>query len=562
MKKNVKRVLSFVLALTSGLSVVSITACRRDTGRDVDEEKSQLTIGNYDGGLGHVWLERIAAQFETDYADYSFEEGKKGCQVWIDNRLQEYAGDQLLSVIPYGEASIICTQSCDYENLQANGVLHDITSWVSEDVYDANGDIIYDADGKVTKTGALKSILDSLQSEYEAYYNMDGKYYGLPFSQLVAGIWYDAQLFDAKGLYFFANGSIGAKAVDITDGLAGKGPDGTSGTSDDGLPETWRQFRVLMQTMKTNGVIPFTWDGAHNYQRCWFANAIVASYEGYDDMNLNYAAMGQDTNQPEINVTGANNVGLLAEQNGRKAMAYAVRDIVQSGNYSAAAFNGSQTHTGAQREFLESTNTSTPIGMFIEGSFWLNEARDVCDEMQKLDSEWGYYTRDVRYMPFPRFEADGDLPAQTHSEITMSAALCDTAILVKKDLDCEDLVKTFYQYMHSREAMVICEADTLTIRPFDYEIKESELTAMPKLIQSIHNFLDEGAKIVNTLPKSDFAKNNSSKLESWTIASKISKNNIGEVKDPFYTYYANANLTWKEYYEGIKTLTLKNWPLS
>lgn len=561
MKKTAKKVLSLVLAITSASSVAAMTACDRDSGRKIDKTKSQLTIGNYEGGLGDYWLKRIAKKFESDYADYSFEDGKTGCQIWIDNRKTEYAGDQLLAVLPYGEASIVCTQSCDYANLQANGVLYDVTDWVSEKVYDENGDMIYDANGMVTHAGAQKSILDSLQSEYEAYYNINDRYFGMPFSQLIAGMWYDADLFNDKGYYFFANGAIGAKAIDIADGLAGKGPDGREGTSDDGLPETWSQFKLLMQTMKTSGVIPFTWDGAHNYQRNWFANAVVASYEGYDDMNLNYSLSGQDSDQPEINVTGADTVGLLANQNGRKAMAYAIRDIVRSGNYSSTAFNGSQTHTGAQREFLESTNTTMPIGMLIEGSFWLNEGREVCNEMEKLNDEWGYYKRNVRYMPIPRFEADGDLPAQSHSNITLSSQLDDTAILVKENLDCEKLVKAFYQYMHSRESMVICETDTLTIRPFDYIAKESEIKAMPKLMQSLRNLIDEGAKIVNNLPKTSLAKNSKTKTTDWLVTAIIDKKDIGEVKDPFYVFQKNSSLTWLEYYEGVKKATLKNWPL-
>ena len=266
MRKMMKKVTSLALAVVSVTSLISFAACDpREGGEEVDPTKSQLTIGNYDGGLGHYWLERIIEKFESDYADYSFETGKTGCQIWIDNRLTEYAGDQLLAVLPYGEASIVCTQSCDYENLQANDVLYDVTNWVKEAVYDANGDIIYGSDGKITKTGAQKSILDSLQAEYEEYYNIDDKYYGMPFSQLIAGMWYDADLFNSKGYYFFSNGTIGAKAVDVADGLAGNGPDAKPGTSDDGLPATWSQFKQLMQAMRTTGVIPFTWDGAHHY---------------------------------------------------------------------------------------------------------------------------------------------------------------------------------------------------------------------------------------------------------------------------------------------------------
>ena len=102
----------------------------------------------------------------------------------------------------------------------------------------------------------------------------------------------------------------------------------------------------------------------------------------------------------------------------------------------------------------------------------------------------------------------------------------------------------------------------LPIRPFDYEVKDAERQAMPRPIQSIRDLLNEGAKIVNNLPKSEFAKNNKTRLNNWIVVSDIENKNIGEVSDPFYQYQKYSDLTWQDYYEGIKKATLKDWPLA
>ena len=182
--------------------------------------------------------------------------------------------------------------------------------------------------------------------------------------------------------------------------------------------------------------------------------------------------------------------------------------------------------------------------------------------MEKLNPEWGYAKRNVRYMPIPRFEADGDLPAQESTDMVLSSQLDDTAILVKKNLECEELTKLFYQYLHSRESMVICERDTLTFRPFDYQLVGNEYNELPQIVKSIREKIDDGARIINNLPKSSLAKNTLTKRRDWLVAANISKNNIGSTQDIFYVFKDYASLTWQEYYEGIVNSTVGNFPLA
>ena len=562
MKKSVKKLLALVLSVAISLSVVGCSVGEGDewgeTEREIDKNKTQLYVGNYDGGLGHEWLNKIIANFEEDYKDYHFEEGKTGVQVFVTNKKNEFAGDQLLANLPYSQESIVCTQSVDYPVLTANNVLYDVTEWVTENIFDNNGDLIYDADGKITKAGATSNIIGKLDSEYASYFNVGGHYYGMPFSTLIGGMYYDADLFEDKGLYMFDDGTFGAKQADINDGIASKGPDGKTGTYDDGLPETWEQFKALMNTMIGQSITPFTWDGAHDYQRRWFCNSILASYEGYNDFMLNFTLNGTDSSQGFV-ITDATGY-LLGGQDGRRAVCQAVYDIVSnSQNYSSAAFAGAQTHVIAQREFLESTNTNHKIAMFIEGSYWLNEGRAVCNEMAEIKDKWSYYNRNVKYMPMPRFIGTEGVPDQTNTETVLTGQLSTTGILVNAKLTNPELTKLFFQYMHSRKSLVICETDTITFRPFEYAFTAEEKKGLSKLGMSMREIIESEVKITNTLPKSNKVRNNSTFFDSWAITSSTV---YGTQNELFRAFKNNSALDVEAYANGINEYTIKNYPKS
>lgn len=69
MKKNLA-----VFAMIAAM-VVPFSACGGQ-GNGIDETKTQLYVGVYDGGLGTDSVYSMAKRFEAKYADYSFEEGK------------------------------------------------------------------------------------------------------------------------------------------------------------------------------------------------------------------------------------------------------------------------------------------------------------------------------------------------------------------------------------------------------------------------------------------------------------------------------------------------------
>ena len=88
MKKLVKSVLAMILAV---IMIVPMTACNRDPGlvggEPVEHSKTQLYVSNFNGGYGDEWLQKLAARFEEEYKDTSFEKDKMGVQVLVDSLL-------------------------------------------------------------------------------------------------------------------------------------------------------------------------------------------------------------------------------------------------------------------------------------------------------------------------------------------------------------------------------------------------------------------------------------------------------------------------------------------
>ena len=81
MRKTTKRIL---VACLAACVIPSLTSCLgRDDGEKIDEAKSQLYIGVWDGGYGISWAEKWGDDFEELYKDHSFESGKTGVQVHV-----------------------------------------------------------------------------------------------------------------------------------------------------------------------------------------------------------------------------------------------------------------------------------------------------------------------------------------------------------------------------------------------------------------------------------------------------------------------------------------------
>ena len=116
--KNMRKLLVFALAVITAMSACLITSCGEEPDDlvQVDTSKSQIYIGNYDGGVGSAWIKAVGDNFEKTYAETSFEEGKKGVQVIINNS-KNIDGGTIGSIINTSTNEVWFTEQIYYYSL-------------------------------------------------------------------------------------------------------------------------------------------------------------------------------------------------------------------------------------------------------------------------------------------------------------------------------------------------------------------------------------------------------------------------------------------------------------
>lgn len=403
-----KRFKSVIAAALAAVTCMSVCACGGDKE---DSTKTYLDVGVFDAGLGTVYFDEMKKDFEAYYANESFEDGKTGVVLRPTKKNTEFNPAQLLTSMKDYQPVLYLLNTGDYEAFTSAELFTDVSDVMTEKYLDENGEIAKDT-GKT----ATQSIEDTMLDGYsDVFKKDDGKYYAVPFMYSAPGIIFDADLFDEQSLYFKADGTVGANAADLAAQNCSAGTDGKSGTYDDGLPATWEQFLMLLSAIRNKGLTPFTWaESPSTYQISRVFNIIHANYEGYDDFMLNYSLSGTDNELGEINDS---NYDKLLEQEGRKAAIKAFYDITKNaGNYSVkAAPAGGNTHTTAEREFIQSKRYGTRIAMFVENSYWEQEARSVFDGEPQPEQN-GYGKRNFKYLTMPKFVGMEGVEDQTNEE--------------------------------------------------------------------------------------------------------------------------------------------------
>lgn len=470
--KNFKRTKRMTSLVMCGLMVCGATSFAGCFGgeeeREVDTSKTQLNVAVYNGAAGTAWLDAIGAEFEKRYEGVSLEDGKQGVQVWVEPGKDEFTASNLLTSMPDGEYDVYFTQNTNYFQAIDAGVFMDISDLISEK-YDSvdfgNGQNNY-------------SILDKMDRASVDYYgvekNADTNYYAIGWMSPVHGIIYDVDLFCEKGFYFLSDGSLGGNK-DNTAHTLSAGPNGVSGDYDDGLPATWEQMKELMTYMRTEGeTTPFTWSGQYTYQRNNLFDAIWAAYEGYDDYMLNYSMNGKTLiDGQEVTITPETGYK-IASQEGKLAALTAISDIVSNAkNYSDQAFYTSQSHTGAEREFLLSRYEEEPIAMLVEANYWEVEASEYFKEMEEFDEKWAQKNRRFGMMPIPKFIGTAGVPDQTNAETVINANAYMLAA-INSYTKVSKAAKEFFKFAHTNEMLSLATGYMGFSRGFKVKLNDSD----------------------------------------------------------------------------------------
>ena len=397
MKKKRNQIVAIVCAFVSALSCMSFVSCGKDTQKKVDKSKAQLHVSNYDGGVGHDWLDAHIARFEEAYKDYEFIPGKKGVQVWVTNHKNSMAA--ISGKLNGAIEDVYFLEHVNYYDMISQGNFMDITDLVATETLSEYGENV-----------TIESKLHDKVKEYLK--TSDGKYYALPHTQSPTLITYDADLFNRLNLYFDENGVIGKKSTDS--GLS-KGVDGVPGTYDDGLPATYEEFYMLCAKMKQRGVAPMIWSGMYDFYMTRFSKQLRVDFEGAEQAMTAYDFNGTMTHivdtiddngnityKPAMNVTEENGYEMLSSAGYYYAFKF-FEGIVDGEYYSNKAFNDSVSHEDAQETFLLSSFEATEqdIGMLVEGLYWVNEAKGFFKAMEAYPNA-SLKDRNLKVMPLPK----------------------------------------------------------------------------------------------------------------------------------------------------------------
>lgn len=548
-----KKVLAIILCF---VTLFCATACTSrqipsDTG-GVDESKTTvLRVSNYAGGYGSDWLTAVKTRFEEEYKNTSFEDGKTGVYVAVED--VKINGDQLISTsILDSDTDIFFSECIDYDSFIARGFALNITDYVKE-----------------TLPGESKSILDKFSDNQKTNLARNGKYYMVPHYAGFNGITIDEDLFNDKKLFMDQSGNFNKKSTDS--GLS-TGPDGKAGTYDDGLPATLDDFYNLMKTMTQRSITPFIWSADYpayvtKMQESYAADingatntAIGYSFNGtLDNAVASFSADGKPTTE-RLDITTKNGYDIV-KQEGYYYSLELVKKIIDGGYYDEDyCFNGG-TQYETQKRFLQS-NTSIatssgkkPIAMMIEGCWWESEATATFTSMEQqntAEKKYGKKDRNFRFIPFPKATTE-----KVGTGITLLDNLRAYSFInanLEKNESMKKLAVLFLKYCNTDVSLREFTKITSTVKSLDYTMDEDSLKECTTLCKSLLDMKNaEGTTIANQVS------------DSLLFRSTVSNHTNGrryqtdKGVDPVSVFKNNKDYTAQDYFNGMLSYLKADW---
>jgi ABC-type glycerol-3-phosphate transport system substrate-binding protein len=556
-----KKSICFFLAFSIILGFV-LAGCGGSSG--IDSTKSQLYVYNYNGGIGTLWLDILADEFEEKYKEISFEPGKKGVQIIVQR------GKDSPTVLSNSMYQVLFTQGTPYNDFISKKQLIEITDIVVEK---SLSDV---SDGK--ENGTIADKMD--KNQIEAFTAVDGKHYVLPHYECYPGLTYDVDLFIREKLFFKEGG--GWTNIDSEKTV---GPDGERNTYDDGLPSSYEEFYKLIKQMRKVGVTPFIWTGQYTNYVTMLILGLWVAYCGEDEymLNVNFgsgegegveteiitsftetdlftdtAFKGKEPNTQMVTITPEDGYKVFQQAGRYYAMTVLESILSDKGNFSDK-INAVLSHTGAQEEFILSDLENKPIGMIIEGSYWYNEAvesgavkRSVNVYKEKAQN------RNFAWMPLPRqikgtvIEGNG----KKNTLIEELGSFCFINGTIKDKPNIINLAKTFLQFLYTDENLVKFTLITGVAKGVNYQIPSDKLATMNKYYQSLYKIRQDSDIIYPYSNHPIFVNNQSSFSSSATGNYWQSTIEGTPYAYPYPAFDAGKNAV--QYFEGMKK-TQSQW---
>ncbi|MBR1677531.1 MAG: hypothetical protein IJ706_09520 [Clostridia bacterium] len=571
--KQIYRVISIVVS--AALSFAAFCACRGNDGessgdvaKNVDQTKSQLTVANAYGGLGDQWLRAVIAQFEDFYKDEVFEDGKKGVQVQVENKLvNDMSGQTMLAKVQGAKEAIWIGEGVYYYDFANSGYCADITELVST---------------PLTEFGENKSIVDKLDDYLtDELKTDDGKYYLMPFYEGFYQTYYDADLFDENMIYFKDGAS--ADGQDVFDeefdyeslfisspnDKKSAGPDKEYGTIDDGLPVSYADFFAMSRYLYYScGIVPMVWTGAYITYLIRYCVSLWANQEGYknasaylqlagelDDL-INVDASGNVTSADSVTLNESNGYYFQKQKSKYDVLKFVKNLVSHSFIYDSMSYSSSLSHLGAQDRFLYSKTLSNvqTIATLTEGSWWYNEATSTFNAME-ADSGDRYGRQNRRIGVLPPLHAT----ASDNDGSSVLFSLNDSYCFINDSVTgvTRELAEKFFRFLHTDKALSTFTKVTGMTRAFEYKIEGSEFDEMMFYAKSMYS-LKKNSKVIYPVSKNSKVINNPNYFDPAVIhfTTQISGDTYS---NPFRVFKDNPGITPESYFNGLYTYAHMKW---
>lgn len=455
-----KKIFTAFLAAVLAVSMFAGCKPRVPSGQVVDPNKTQIYFSVFNGGYGNQWAVDAAEKYNATDAEYEI--------IVRPNKDEWYTVNAALEA---GTSTVdIYLNTPDFFLGEARGWFEDLS-----DVYNA------------VPEGEDESIKDKIRDRdaeyFESVYNMDGKYYGLPFVDSFSGFVYDHEIFLEKGYLIGRDGNC----IASPDQPLSLGRDGEEGTFDDGHPKNMAEYDKMVEKISRDMKV-YLWASKFPYYLNPLFESIVAEYNGEDAYFLNYTLSGTYTEPGTTTpITIKPEEGYeVYRMGGRLIAAEFFDNYLTDPEYAhPEAVSGGDSHTDAQRSFVYGNAfgglAGTQAAFLYEGTWWENEARANFNSLSSSgNADYTYGTRDYRMMMLPLFD-----DKQEENGFYGVNQDC-MSIFVVKQTDEKKLasIKKFLITLYSDESLAHFTATTGGMLPFEYELGKEDLAGLTVFTQN------------------------------------------------------------------------------
>ncbi len=528
MKK--KRILATVLSVCMLTSMVGMTACGgiEDPGTGgVDfvyntpsDSKITIQVKNFGMGTGTLWLEETVERFAQLKQNEQYGD-KTG--VYIDI---EVTDKQNTSLMASDSTNIFFDEraSDPYQLMQA-GLLLNLDSIVKDETREG---------------GALSNkIFDKAKS---SVMGSDGSYYALPHFEYNGGLSYNEAIFEELCAYFAAEdednvmeySSKFGTAYFIGDLTADKsvGPDGESGTNDDGLPCSLEQLIQLCDYIKFRSegeISPLTVNGKfYHYYPDMMVIGLWSTLAGAEQMRNYYNCTGKIEvverdaagnlqfekenlfegvsyiKKPKtkwVTMAEDGSDGWMGNDMAAKYYALSIMDIATNeGFFSPSHTSGADHYTAQMDLYMDGKENTNKSAMLVEGSYWYNESNER-GGFDYYEAATGGNRNDLRVKWM-------SLPTSVYTEGAVGGDACfvDCGFaytLVNKNVEDNPGLKQacldFVAFCYSEQELKNFTLRTGMARPLSYTFTPDEEASMNVYTKSIWQSRDNvaGTNVVN-----------------------------------------------------------------